>query len=85
MNPLLGQLEQLADDIGRLRRRATSDYDKHLVDRLAAKVEAIAFIVYPTAAEVAQQTYPGDEETIRQAIVEVDARTRRLEERLGTP
>lgn len=83
MNPLLGQLEQLADDIGRLRRRAQSDYDKYLIDRLAAKVEAIAFIVWPTAAELAQQTYPQDEETIRLAIVEVDARARQLHERLG--
>lgn len=81
---LQARLDELATDIGRLRRRALpGSSDQHLVDRLTAHVQALHALLEPTAAQLAAETFPGDEETIQLAIQEVDARARWLRERLG--
>ncbi len=75
--------DQLATDVGRLRRHTGDGYVAHLVDRLAGHVETLHLAVTPSAAELAGQTYPGDQATLELAIYEVDEAWQHLQARLG--
>jgi hypothetical protein len=74
------RLDELAADIGRLRRRHPDD---HIVQRAASHVEALALMLEPTAAQLAAWWAPGQEEAIGEAILIKDVRSRRLRELLG--
>jgi hypothetical protein len=74
----LFQVEEAARDISRLRRRVTSDYDSHLVERLADRVEALDAVIWPTAGELVRDGLPVDN-----ALARVDARAFELRRLLG--
>lgn len=79
---LAGRVEELARDVGVLRRRFASNGDAwtggYLADRIADTVEDVHAMLHPTAAELVACTYPGDAATIDAAIDVVDARAGRL-------
>jgi hypothetical protein len=80
------RIDELAGDVGRLRRRFSSNGDElsaHLADRIASHVEALHGIVMPSAGELVAWTAPGDEEAVEEALRLVDEWWRRLEHRLG--
>jgi hypothetical protein len=73
------QLEQLAADVGRLRRRLRDDeYGLHLVDRIGGRVDAIDSLVHPCAAEL---VVAGD--TVDEALAFTDGRAFRIRALLG--
>jgi hypothetical protein len=77
--PLDQQLRELADDVGRLRRRLRGDgYEAHLGDRLAGRVHLLANLTGPTAGELVRAGAPVD-----LALADVDRRTQRFVALLG--
>jgi hypothetical protein len=94
----LARIENLADDLGRLRRRfAENDawteavglsgqpprYEVFILDRIAGHVEVIDTLLRPTAAQIAAMWAAGDEDAIEEAIRLVDAHARELHSRMG--
>lgn len=76
-----GLVEELATDIGRLRRHPACQPDTslaYLADRLASAVDTIDCIIQPSAAELAAIVWPDDDQTVQDAIAAVTARARRL-------
>lgn len=72
-------LETLATDIGRLKRRINGDeYALHLADRVAFHVDGIDAYLQPTAAELHQDGWSLDG-----ALAHVDARARHIGSLLG--
>lgn len=84
---LRNRIDELADDVGRLRRRFNSNPDAwtgvYIADRIAQHVQAVHQLLEPTAAELAATTAPGDPEAVNEAIRIVDERSRKLGGRLG--
>jgi hypothetical protein len=82
-----GLVDDLAHDIGTLRRRFTSNPDawtgSYIADRIACTLETLHNIIHPSAADIAATTYPGDDQTIQAAIDHVDQRHRRFRHQLG--
>lgn len=77
------RIDDLADDVGRLRRRLEPESSAaHLGDRIACHVHAIAGYVHPTAGELAASYAPGQDDAVTEAIRIVDARYRSLCHRL---
>lgn len=74
------RLDELADDIGRLRRRYPDEY---LVERIGEHVGSLYLLTTPSAAELALEMFPGCEKTIVAAIDVTDANWRKLQHRLG--
>jgi hypothetical protein len=74
------RLNELAADIGRLRRRYPGD---HIAERAAGHVEWLVLMLEPTAAALAAATAPGDEGAVAEAIRLIDARHRKLQHLLG--
>jgi hypothetical protein len=77
------QINQLADDTGRLRRRTAGSPLEHLVDRVAYQIEALYLLTTPTAAQLAACTAPGDEQAVTEAVRVADAGYRALQQRLA--
>jgi primosomal protein N'' len=81
-------LDELAKDIGRLRKRTDPETSNaHLVDRLADQIETLDAITHPTAARIYQtltDLYDPDEAATK-ALHAVDTRARTLRNLLGTP
>ena len=69
------RLNELAADIGRLRRRYPGD---HIIERAANHVETLALMLEPCAAQLAAVSAPGDDDAIDEAIRVVDDRHRQL-------
>lgn len=83
---LLCWIEDIARDVGRLRRRLEPGSSlAHTADRIASKLETLDAILYPPAAELAAASAPGREDAIVEAIRIVDEHERRLRQLLGTP
>ena len=81
---LVGQVEQLATDVGHLRRRIDAESSAaFVVDRIASVVEWLYDAVQPCAAELVACTFPGDDETADAAIEHVEQRTHRVRSLLG--
>lgn len=79
------RLDELAADVGRLRRRVEPDSSlAFLADRIARHVESLHLLTTPSAGEIVSTTYPGDDETVEEAIRLVDARSARLRGLLGS-
>lgn len=78
---------ELARDVGMLRRRfASNEYawtGVWLCDRIAGRVASIDLMLRPSAAELVAWTYPGDQETIEEAIRLVDDHWSRLQAQMG--
>jgi hypothetical protein len=76
------RLDELADDVGRLRRRFASNENAwtgdYIADRIAGHVESLVLMVEPSAAEIACCWAPGDDEAVDEAIRIVDERWDRL-------
>jgi hypothetical protein len=85
--PLLNRLDELAEDVGRLRRRPSDEYGARLVDRISFDIEALEAMVASTAAEIAQAIRVecgGDlDVAVEEALRIVDERVERLRRRLG--
>ncbi len=80
------RLDELAADIGRLRRRTEPGSSlEHLADRMAGHVEILYLNEQPTAGELANTTAPGDPAAVDAALVTADAWWNRLQARLGKP
>ena len=81
--PLLSDhLLDLASDVGRLRSRVPVELE-YMLDRLAGRILNMWLAVTPPAAVIAAETYPGDEDTVVEAIRVVDERMSLLLRRLG--
>lgn len=81
---MVSLVDELAADIGRLRRSLEPDTGiGHLADRIAGRVETLASMLRPSAGELVASTFPGDAETIAAAIDLVDAQARRTRTQLG--
>lgn len=73
------QIETLAEDVGRLRRRVSGDeYAGHLVDRLAAHLEVIDAFLKPTAGELHRAGW-----NVQSALEHVDAQARHFDALFG--
>jgi hypothetical protein len=79
VNAVLDLIEDVARDVGRLRRfEAVPGW---LVDRLAGRIEALDAIFYPSAAEVYRRhlLIAGDDElAVTEALAVADARAQHL-------
>jgi hypothetical protein len=84
---LLDRIEDLAGDVGRLRRRVEPESSAaHLVDRLAGSVETIDAMVHASAGELYREFFAisGDHElALEEALATVDTRARRVRGLLG--
>ena len=82
---LRARLDDLAEDVGRVRRRVEPETSlAWTLNRIAGHIQSVVLMVEPCAAEIAAWT-PEDEQAVEEAIREVDAKHRRLRERLGYP
>jgi hypothetical protein len=80
---LRARIDQLADDVGRLRRTAKPESSLwHLADRLADGLESLDAMVGMSAAELVRWYAPGDPEAVDAALEIVDARRKALRTRL---
>jgi hypothetical protein len=81
------QLERIAADVGRLRRRhCADDYTGHLLDRIGGSVDTLDTLIRPRASEIyrANLWECGDEdESVKAALEDVDARVRDIRTLLG--
>jgi hypothetical protein len=75
---VLDRVDTIATDIGRLRRRSTSEADAWIYKRIAEGVEALDVMLVPSAAEFVQAGVPVDE-----ALAAVGARDAHLRRLLG--
>jgi hypothetical protein len=84
------RLDELAVDLGRLRRRigggreVWTDLDVWALERLAEHVESLDGMLGTPAAQLAAHARPGCDETVAAAIAEVDMRRAQLRRMLGT-
>jgi hypothetical protein len=70
----LANLEDIAGDVGRLRRRLPADgYDAFLVDRIGSRIDILDGLVQPTAGELV-----ADGEATDAALAHVDARRNQI-------
>lgn len=76
------RVDELAVDVGRLRRHAQPESTHHL-DRVAGHVAATHGMVNPSAAELVAWTAPGDEDAIAEALRVVDEEWLTLRGQLG--
>jgi hypothetical protein len=74
------RLNELAADIGRLKRRHPGD---HIITRVACHVQTLSLMLEPTAGELVACTAPGDAGAISEAVRIVDGRYRELCRLLG--
>lgn len=85
----VGQLEELAADVGRLRRRLKPEPESTLtfqLDRIAHSVEALDAFVQPTAAELYRISLADElepERALSVALEQADSRARSLRSLLG--
>ena len=81
------QAAEMADEVGRLRRRIGEDeYGEFLLDQIAGRVEVLDQLVQPTAAELFREFFAvsGNRKVaVEEALRVVDARVSRLRSRLG--
>jgi hypothetical protein len=81
------QIDEIASDIGRLRRKLVGDeYGTHLLGRVAGRVEVLDLLVAPSAAQIyrANLFECGDkDESVVAALEDVDGRARHLRGLLG--
>lgn len=84
-NIIRERIDDLAGDIGRLRKRLPEDDELGgwILDRIAGHVETLQLMHTPSAAELAAGAYPGDAQAIEAAIATVDSWSRRLRQRMG--
>lgn len=83
---LRGRIDELAADIGRLRRRLDPETSSHWIgERIANHILTLDTMTHPTAAELAATTAPSDQAAITEAIRIVDHRNRKLRNLLGEP
>ena len=78
---LWARVDELATDVGRLRRRLTLDADSsaaHALDRIAGHVESLDLMLHPSAGDLVRRGAGVDA-----ALREVDARLGRLRRVLG--
>lgn len=84
---LVDRVEEIARDVGRLRRRFASNDGAwtgiYIADRLADNVETVHGMLHLSAADLVAATFPGDDDAISAAIDHVDRRTRQLHALLG--
>jgi hypothetical protein len=85
---LTGQLERLADDVGRFRRfvHAEDEYTGVLLDRIARDTELAYWAVTPTAGERYRElrlSGLGEDEAVRTALSEADGLSSQLRTRLA--
>jgi hypothetical protein len=78
VNATLLRIDELAQDVGTLRRRPTNDYSNFLLDRIAFHVQALDALAFPTASDFYQAGA-----TVPEALAIVDERTDRLRRVLG--
>jgi hypothetical protein len=87
LQPILDVVDELARDVGTLRRRFASNGDAwtgaYIADRLAANIEAVDVMLQPSAAELAAIVAPGDPDAIDAALEHVARRSRELRRQLG--
>jgi hypothetical protein len=76
--PVLLRIDEIAEDVGRLRRRLTDEYGIWLVDRISFGVEALDALEFPTASDLYR-----DGVTAAEALEVVDARADHLRRLLG--
>jgi hypothetical protein len=75
----IGQVDDIARDIARLRRRFRDDeYTLHLVDRLAGRVESLDAMLFPAASELVEDGWP-----VQEALTRVDGRAAEFRRLLG--
>jgi len=83
------RLEELAVDIGRLRRRLDgdkevwTDLDVWTLEQIGRRVDDLCTMLEPTAAELAGHVAPGDPDAIAEALRIVDGRVLARRRRLG--
>lgn len=78
-------VDAISADVGRLRKRATNPYNRHLLDRIADHADGIDSATTPTAAEL-YRLYLADcseDVAVTRALADVDARVRHLRELRG--
>jgi hypothetical protein len=84
---LRGRIDDLARDVGRLRRRLDAEgYDGFLVRSIADHVETLDVITQPTAHDlyIARLAFGVDEEeAVADAVADIDARRRQLQSLLA--
>jgi hypothetical protein len=73
---LHNKINELAGDIGRLKRRYPDD---HILERAAWHLYDLSAMLEPSAAEIACWHAPGDDLAVAEAIREVDDRFRQLQ------
>lgn len=91
MNPLRDRLDDLARDVGRLRRRfesneATAWTGVYLVERIAEVVETLDVMVSPTAADLHRAFLiecSDDSVALAEALAVVDRRAKAVRRLLG--
>jgi hypothetical protein len=70
---------ELADDVGRLRRRDDPELSAaQSVDRIAGHVLSLYWMLVPSAAQLAAEMYPGDDDAVDEALRIVDEHDARL-------
>jgi hypothetical protein len=78
----LTQLEQLLDDLGRLRRRVDpGSHADHLIYRCTGRAEILYWAHRPTAAEVYRELRTlgyAEDAAVREALEDVDSASTRL-------
>lgn len=80
-DPYDARVLELADDVGRFRRRLESL--SFLAEEIARHVEVLARWHEPTAAEIVELHAPGDDDAVAEALRLVDERHAQLRRRLG--
>lgn len=83
---ILANLERIATDVGRLRRRLPEGSpDQHALDRISNAVQTIDAVLQPTAADLYRSNFriSGDHElSLAEALHTTDRRAHRLRELL---
>lgn len=80
------QVDELARDVGRLRRYVSGDYGMHLLDRIAGRVETLDVLVRPTAAAIYQENLDygaSEDKALVMALAGIDDPARELRRLLG--
>jgi len=80
----LNRIDELAADIGRLRRRLDPESSSYwLGERIANHVESLDAMLRPSAGELVAWTAPGNHDAITAALQAVDNDRRRIQALLG--
>ena len=81
---LQARVDELAADLGRLRRRLEPGSSlAYLGERLAGQVETLDVMLRPSAGQLVSWTFPEDAETVEAAIEQVDRERARIRQLLG--